>query len=155
MKQRSRLRRLVRSESGAELIEFSLTLPLLLLIVLGIMEFGLMFREYEIVTNAAREGARVGVLPAYNLPAPVTARVTQYLTTAGLDPLRWTITPGVAAATPVGGLCISLRPVTVTYTHPVPFLGGIMSFFGSTFGTMTLRATSSMRTETAAGACPP
>ena len=40
------------------LIEFSLTLPLLLLIVLGIIEFGFVFREYEIVTNAAREGAR-------------------------------------------------------------------------------------------------
>ena len=38
------------------MIEFSLTLPLLLLIVLGIIEFGLIFREYEVITNAAREG---------------------------------------------------------------------------------------------------
>ena len=146
---------MVRSESGAELIEFALTLPLLLLIVLGIIEFGLVFREYEIITNAAREGARVGILPAYTGTAPVQARVEEYLTTGGLDPLRWTVTPGVATPTPVGGLCISLRPVTVTYIHPVPFLGGIMSYFGSTFGQMTLTARSSMRTEIAAGACPP
>jgi Flp pilus assembly protein TadG len=154
MTQRSRLRRLVRSESGAELIEFSLTMPLLLLIVLGIIEFGFVFREYEIVTNAAREGARIAILPSYG-SADVTARVDDYLTTAGLDPLRATVTPGVAAPTPVGGACISMIPVTVAYTHPVPFVSGIMSFFGSTFGTMTLTATSVMRTEIAAGTCPP
>jgi Flp pilus assembly protein TadG len=154
MHRRLRVRRLVRSESGAELIEFSLTLPLLLLIVLGIIEFGFVFREYEIVTNAAREGARIAILPSYGT-ADVTARVDDYLTTAGLDPLRATVTPGVGTPTAVGGMCMSLVPVTVEYTHPVPFLSGIMSYFGSTFGTMTLRATSRMRTEVAAaGSCP-
>ena len=154
MKQRMRFRRLVRSDSGAELIEFSLTLPLLLMIVVGIIEFGFVFREYEIVTNAAREGARIAILPSYG-SADVTARVGNYLTTAGLDPLRATVTPGAAVPTPVGAACISMIPVTVAYTHPVPFLSGIMSYFGSTFGTMTLRATSSMRTEVSAGSCPP
>ena len=53
-------------ESGAELIEFALSLPiLLLLVVLGIIDFGLLFRRYEVVTNAAREGARVAILPGY------------------------------------------------------------------------------------------
>jgi len=51
------LRRLRRSDSGAEVIEFALTLPLLLLVVLGIIEFGFVFQQYEVVTNAAREGA--------------------------------------------------------------------------------------------------
>lgn len=153
MHYRSRVRRLVRSESGAELIEFSLTLPLLLLIVLGIIEFGFIFREYEIVTNAAREGARIAILPSYG-SADVTARVGDYLTTGGLDLARATITPGAGEATVVGGSCISLVPVTVAYVHPVPFLSGIVSYFGGTFGQMTLTATSRMRTEAAAGACP-
>src|SRR5712692_9709041 len=51
-----------RSESGAEFVEFALALPLLLLVVMGIMDFGLMFQQYEVITNAAREGARVGAL---------------------------------------------------------------------------------------------
>src|SRR5207248_3214821 len=68
----SLLRRLAKSESGAELIEFALTLPLLLLLVLGIIEFGFMFQEYEVLTNAAREGARIAVLPTYG--ATDTAR---------------------------------------------------------------------------------
>ena len=52
------LRRRLRGESGAELIETALTLPLLLLVVVGIIEFGFVFQKYEVITNAAREGAR-------------------------------------------------------------------------------------------------
>jgi hypothetical protein len=48
-----------------------------------------------------------------------------------------------------------MKPVTVTYQHAVPFLSGIMTYFNSSIGTITLTATSSMRTETAAGTCPP
>ncbi len=83
------LLRFVRSESGAEIIEFGLTLPLMLLVVLGIIEFGFVFQQYQVVTNAAREGARIAILPNYaNTVAAaqtnVTARVNQYLTSAGL-----------------------------------------------------------------------
>ena len=55
-----------RSERGAELIEFAVVMPILIFIIAGIFEFGMMFRPFEAVTNAAREGARVGVLPGYN-----------------------------------------------------------------------------------------
>ena len=51
--------RVAASERGAELIEFALVFPLLLLIVLGIVDFGFMFQRLEVVTNAAREGARI------------------------------------------------------------------------------------------------
>lgn len=152
MLRRVRLRRLVRSESGAELIEFALTLPLLLLIVIGIIEFGFIFREYEVVTNAAREGARIAILPSY-ADADVVARVEDYLETAGLDLDDADVDPGDAVPTDIGGVCVSLVPVTVEYSHDVPFLSAITQYFGSTIGTITLRATSSMRTETSAGAC--
>ena len=69
-----------RSEDGAQLVEFALVLPLLLLVVLGIAEFGFMFQRYEVVTNAAREGARLAVLPGYT-DADVQARVAAYLST--------------------------------------------------------------------------
>src|SRR5438270_12573056 len=78
------LRRRLRSESGAELIEFALTLPLLLLLVLGIIEFGLMLQQYEVVTNAAREGARIRVLPTYS-KQDSEDRVNQYLDASGLQ----------------------------------------------------------------------
>ena len=52
-------------DEGNALVEFALTLPLLVLIVVGIFDFGFAFQQYEVVTNAAREGARMAVLPGY------------------------------------------------------------------------------------------
>jgi Flp pilus assembly protein TadG len=54
----------VRDRGGQALAEFVLVVPILLLLVFGIVEFGLAFRTHQIVTNTAREGARVAVLPA-------------------------------------------------------------------------------------------
>jgi Flp pilus assembly protein TadG len=77
------VRNRLRQERGAELIEMALVLPLLLLIIMGIIDFGFMFREMNVVTNAAREGARAGILPDYG-DADVQARVQQYMTAAGI-----------------------------------------------------------------------
>ena len=64
-------------------IEFAFVFPTLLLVMLGIIDFGFLFQRYEVVTNAAREGARVAILPGYG-NADVQARVNQYLTAGGL-----------------------------------------------------------------------
>jgi hypothetical protein len=142
-------------ESGAELIEFALVLPLLLLVVLGIIDFGFLFQRYEVVTNAAREGARVAILPNYS-DADVVARVDQYLTAGGLtgphDP------PVVAHPAPVSvsGYCAGVTTVTVTYPHTYSFVGWIAAYFGAgglAAGT-SLTATSEMRNELPAAGCP-
>jgi len=78
-----------QSEEGSELIEFALVTPILVLLLAGIFDFGNMFRSYEVVTNAAREGARVGVLPGYD-PVDVQARVDAYLGASGLTGARTT-----------------------------------------------------------------
>jgi Flp pilus assembly protein TadG len=147
------LYRRLACEKGAELIEFALVFPLLLLVMVGIMDFGLLFQRYETVTNAAREGARVAVLPGY-AQADVQARVTQYLATAGL-----TETPTFAYTAPqalnVGGACVTITGVTVGYPYQYLFIGKITTLFGgSAFTTTTLTATARMRYEGAAAACP-
>src|SRR5262245_33802491 len=114
-----RLRRRVRSERGAELIEFALTLPLLLLLVLGIIEFGFLFQEYEVVTNAAREGARIAsMIPSAGYTTDhAKTRVTNYLTAGGLNPTRVTPAPDVQQSNvALAGLnkCESTYTVTVT-----------------------------------------
>jgi hypothetical protein len=140
------------SEKGAELVEFALTFPLMLLVVLGIIDFGLLLQRYEVLTNAAREGARVAVL-GYST-ANIQTRVDQYLLGTGLDTGVVT-TVGAATFPPIGGgNCITVIPVTVTYTHNYMFVGGIASFFGSTLGSKTLNATANMRRELAAIPCP-
>lgn len=152
----ARIARLIRfqCDKGAELIEFALVFPLLLLVLFGILDFGLLFQRYETVTNAAREGARVAVLPGY-AQADVEARVTQYLLAAGLKS-----TPTLAYAAPqavnVGGACVTITGVTVNYPHQYLFLGKIVTLFGgSGFTNKTLTATARMRYEGAAQSCTP
>ena len=53
------------SEDGAELIEMAIVLPLLLLLIMGMVDFGFLFQRYVVLTNAAAEGARVASLPGY------------------------------------------------------------------------------------------
>lgn len=142
-----------RSERGAELVEFALVFPLLLLVTLGIVDFGLMFQRYEVLTNAAREDARVSILPGYNSP-DVVARVNQYLQATSLSAATVNTSVGAPQTVALGPTCIRVIPVTVSYVHQWAFVGGIMSYFGSTFTSKTLTATSTMRTETPAAACP-
>ena len=61
--------------------------------------------------------------------------------------------PIIAAG--AGGPCITLVGMRVTYPHPYPFVGGIVQMFGGAqLGQVTLTATSTMRSEAAAIACP-
>jgi len=146
------IRRRLMCERGAELIEFAIVTPLLLLLVFGIADFGLMFQRYEVLTNAAREGARVAAIPGY-VSADVQNRVTQYLTGSAVTPVTTTyLTP---APVNVGGACITLRGATVTYDYSFIALGGIIKLFpgGSGFTTKTLTATALMRYEGPAAAC--
>lgn len=50
-----------RSNRGNAIIEFAFMLPFMVIIVLGIIEFGVLFYNQAAVTNASREGARVGM----------------------------------------------------------------------------------------------
>jgi Flp pilus assembly protein TadG len=141
-----------RSDRGAELVEFALIFPTLLLVVLGIMDLGMLFQRYEVITNAAREGARVSILPGYNT-ADITTRVNQYMTASGLTGPA-TVNVGASQTLPIGAsTCITVRPVTVTYDSQLLFLGPIFGLMGGG-SSRTLTATSSMRSEIAATSCP-
>ncbi len=49
------------SERGAAVVEFAIILPFLMLLLMGIIEFGLLFYNQQVLTNASREGARSGI----------------------------------------------------------------------------------------------
>ena len=51
------------SDRGVALVETALTLPLVLLITIAAVEFGRAYQTWQVLTNAAREGARIAVLP--------------------------------------------------------------------------------------------
>ena len=144
-----RLLKRFRADEAAQLVEFALVLPLLLFVMLGIAEFGFIFQRYEVVTNAAREGARMAVLPGYT-NTDVDTRVRVYVT-QGKVPTTAT-NPNVAVtdvSIPVGaGLPpINAKRVTVTYTHSYTFLPKIATWFGATYTTVPLKAVAEMRKE--------
>ncbi len=133
---------------GAELVEFAFCLPLLLFVVLGIIDFGFLFHDYEVVTNAAREGARLKSLADTYTATDVTNRVKDYVSFGGLDP---NLVPNPVPVTPVtitvGTGTAGGYSVVVQYPHQLRFLGAIAGFFGGSFGTVTLTASSTMRSE--------
>jgi Flp pilus assembly protein TadG len=77
-----------RRRGGQSLVEFAVVLPVFLLILAGILDFGLGLYSQMTVINAAREGARLGVVEPGNV-ADIKARVDAMA--AGLDKSRLTI----------------------------------------------------------------
>ena len=77
------MRKRLKSERGAALLEAAITIPLVLLICVGIFEFGRAFQTWQVLTNAAREGARIAVL-ADTTDDQVKQIVRDYITSGGL-----------------------------------------------------------------------
>jgi Flp pilus assembly protein TadG len=103
--------------------------PLLLLLVFGIAEFGVAFGQWQTLSNAAREGARVGVVfrnaadCAANAQTEVENAVNNYAATMMLP----------APTINVNGLCAGApNPVSVTATVPYAFqvLPNVQGLFG-------------------------
>jgi hypothetical protein len=151
------LRSRVRSQRGAELIEFALVMPLLLLVVLGIVDFGFLFQRMEVVTNAAREGARLGVLPSYS-SADICSRVMDYMQNGGLtttgscpNPTNPTLDVNQAYSIALsGGGTVTGTKVGVRYSYTYLFIGPIARLFGGSFSSISVNGLAIMRNENAA-----
>ena len=146
----TRFGRLRCGDAGQALIETALALPLVLLLSVSVFEFGRAFQHWQILTNAAREGARIAVLPGIDEEA-VTARVQEYLDGGGLAAPDSADVSVSAAQISIGGGNTALAS-TVTIRYPFAFvtLQPVMQLVvrGSTVGepiTMTVSAT--MRNE--------
>jgi Flp pilus assembly protein TadG len=144
-------------DRGSELVEFTLVTPLLLLVLFGIVDFGLLFRRYEVLTNAAREGARIAAIPGYS-DAQIQQRVTDYLTASGLNTPTFPATGAVTSQSVSvgGGKCVTVKGVTFTYQNDFLAFGKIITLIGggSGFSSKTLSLTARMRYEGPALACP-
>lgn len=141
-----------RGERGAALIELAMTLPLLLLVSVGIFEFGRCYQTWQVVTNAAREGARLAVLPSADAGA-IESRIRGYMQDGQLvDVASATVSIDSNATIPVGAANASASVVTVTYPFNFIVLNPVARLVvgGSTLGgaPVTITASSAMRNET-------
>jgi Flp pilus assembly protein TadG len=60
------------NERGAEAVEFALVVPVFLLLVFGVVDFGWMINHDTMVNNASREGARLGALDPFTADIQAT-----------------------------------------------------------------------------------
>ncbi len=89
----ARLRAFRRDERGQALVELALVIPILLVLVLGIFDFGRAWNLHQTITDAAREGARKAVVydPAVTQDTVVNL-IRQKIGLVGLDPNQAVIT---------------------------------------------------------------
>ena len=143
------LRRL-KTERGQALLETAMTLPLLLLVSVSIFEFGRVYQTWQVLTNAAREGARVAVLPGQTV-ANVQARVQSYMTSGQLsNAATASVAVDQTASISIGAGTASASVVTVSYPFRFMVLQPVARLLvsGSTLGTpFTLTASAEMRNE--------
>ena len=121
-----------RKAKGQSLVEFALVIPILLLVIFGLFDLGYAVFIKNMISNAAREGARTGIIFT-KTDADISARVNAAAPGLNLTP---TITP------PYPRQFNEPITVTVTYTYVplTPVIGGIT-------GSVPLSSTSVMIVE--------
>jgi Flp pilus assembly protein TadG len=146
----NRLLKSARRERGAALLETAIALPIVMLIAVAIIEFGAAFQTWQVLTNAAREGARLAVLPSTN-EAAVTDRVQAYMEAGSLraaDDADIDIDQNTTIS--IGAGTASASRVEITYPYEFVALNPVARIVvpDTTLGeALTMTATATMRNE--------
>jgi Flp pilus assembly protein TadG len=138
-------------QRGQALIETAITLPLILLVSVSIFEFGRAYQTVQVLTNAAREGARVAVLPNAT-PSDVQSRVIAYLQAGQLaNSANATVSVDQNQTISIGAATAAASQVTVSYPFSFMVLNPVANLVvnGSTMGgaPLTLTGSAEMRNE--------
>src|SRR5687767_1681265 len=137
----------LRNQKGAALLETAITLPLVLLVCVSIFEFGRAYQTWQVLTNAAREGARQAIL-VDKTDADVQAVVQNYMKAGGL-PSYATAGVVIERTVPLGTNTAS----KITVSYPFNFIGrdGVAKLVakgGKTPGkSLTMQSVALMRNE--------
>lgn len=117
----------MKNNRGQALVEMALVIPILILLVFGMMDFGRVFNAYLVTSEASREGARAAVLNKTD--GEITSAVTNAGATINLVSSDVNITPAYPRSRGV--------PVTVTVTKDIVILTPKLSQFVNTSYTVT------------------
>jgi Flp pilus assembly protein TadG len=107
-----------RSEDGQAFVEFAIVLPILVLLIFGITQFGLAFRNYLAITDAARVGARAAAVKRTDSPCTAARTAIQNTVSSG----QWTEISGritCAAGANVGDQV----KITIDYPYSIGLYG--------------------------------
>lgn len=137
-------------ERGSAMVETAICIPLLLVLMVGIFEVGRAYETWQVLTNAAREGARMAVMPTGSA-ADTTALVRAYMSNGQLTQAATaSVVINEAASINVNGNPVSASMVTVDYPFQFIMLQPIVRLVAPTAtvgGPITMHATAIMRNE--------
>ena len=137
-------------ERGAAMVEAAIVTPILLLLMVGIFEIGRAFETWQVLTNAAREGARLAVTPTGSVKKS-TDIIRQYMADGQLS--RSADAPVVVqrdATITVDGTPVGASLVTIDYPFEFIILQPVARLVVANTTTgedITMRATALMRNE--------
>ena len=136
---------------GQALVEAAVTLPVILLVAVGIFEFGRAYQTTLVLNNAVREGARVAILPDTK-PDDVRARVRDYLRSGQLANASTAIvTVNQNASMSIGASTAGASVVTVSYPFSFMVLNRVANLVSrrsaSAEAPFSMSASAQMRNE--------
>lgn len=116
-----------KGQRGASAVEFAIILPLLVVLIFGIIEFGLLLYNKQVITNASREGARAGIVqdtprvPFTTIESVVQTYASNHLVSFASGIVLPTVS--VQNTTAGGHQCVNFGDnLTVNVTYPYTFL---------------------------------
>jgi Flp pilus assembly protein TadG len=125
-----------RRSRGQAMVEFTLILPCLMLLILGIYQFGQTYSDYIQVTNAARDGGRKALVSRSDANGVADAITAAKNATWWLDKSKMSVTVSPAQPWTQG------QNVTVTVTYPYS-----ISLLGFVVASGTLKSATTVRME--------
>jgi Flp pilus assembly protein TadG len=115
--------RALRSERGQTAVEFALIAPMLIVLLLGVVQFGIAFNQYLTITDAARAGARKAIVLRFSGGSVDDVKDAVRAAAPGLDPLKLKIDV-VAAPDWTSGSDVT---VTVKYPYSIGLLDWVVA----------------------------
>jgi Flp pilus assembly protein TadG len=121
-----RRRLLLRSEQGQAIVEFAMVLPLLVVLLLGIIEFGIIFNNYVTLTDATRAGARKAAVSRFSGDNGAAAKQVVIDSAQGLN--KSTLSPTISVtASPDWSTPGNTVTVTAHYPYSINLLGWVVA----------------------------
>jgi Flp pilus assembly protein TadG len=125
-----------KKQKGQALVEFAIILPIVILVLMAILEFGIMLNTYLKIENAAREGARAGIVgKSYTEIGTLVTTISPSLNSSKMSVV---ITPTEAQRKSGGTLTVK---VNYNYETMLPIISSIIG------DSIILRSETSMRIE--------
>jgi Flp pilus assembly protein TadG len=125
----------LKADRGQALVEFAFALPILAVLLLGVIQLGTVYNNYETITDAARAGSRQAILLRISGGSPDLAAQAVRSAASGLDPDKLNVTVQATPDWTSSGNDVS---VTVTYPYSIDLLGWVVQS-GNLSSTMTER----------------